>query len=114
MKRTISIDFDGTIVEHDFPRIGKLKEGAKEAITALKEHYTIVISSCRTSAVFNRKEGAENPYFEQMKSFLDQNEIPYDRIDLGNEGKVVAVAYIDDRAISFRDNWLEIAQSLGR
>ena len=28
----IAIDFDGTIVEHEFPKIGPLKKGAKETI----------------------------------------------------------------------------------
>jgi len=110
MKKTISVDFDGTIVEQAFPKIGKLKPGVKEALTLLSEKYTIVVSSCRTSALFKR--GENNPYLDEMRAFLDANEIPYDRIDLGNEGKVVAIAYIDDRAISFQDNWSEIAALL--
>jgi len=30
---TIAIDFDGTIVEHDYPKIGTLKDGAKKQLT---------------------------------------------------------------------------------
>lgn len=109
-KKTLSIDFDGTIVEHHFPEVGPLKPGVKEAIDLLKEKYTIVISSCRTSALFNR--GIANVHLENMKRCLDDNNIHYDRIDLGNEGKVVASAYIDDRAVKFDNNWEQIARAL--
>lgn len=110
MKQTLSVDFDGTIVDHAFPLIGGLKPGVKEAITKLKEKYTIVISSCRASQLFNR--GKPNKYVEEMRKFLDDNDIPYDRIDEGDEGKIVAVAYIDDRGIRYQDNWAQIAESL--
>jgi hypothetical protein len=106
--RTIAIDFDGTIVEHEFPAIGKIKEGAKEVINRLYEDYTIVISSCRTSRMFNGDGKAEeNPKFLEMKRFLDDNGIKYDRIDMGDEGKVVAIAYIDDRGLRFT-NWRDM------
>lgn len=110
-KKTLSIDFDGTIVDHAFPRIGALKEGVKEALDQLKEFYVIVISSCRTSRLFNRPF-SKNPYLDQMRDFLQANGIHYDRIDDGNEGKVVAFAYVDDRAIRFENNWPEITERL--
>ena len=166
---TLSIDFDGTIVEHAFPEIGELKPGAKEAITELYEHFDIVISSCRASQLFRktptslsahrvielvakhvdvewdgeapcpkidagrlhaeleeyfhdcrpkaipdmqRADGRD--YVREMKDFLDGYGIPYTRLDLGDEGKVVAVAYIDDRAIPFHDNWADIVNKLMR
>lgn len=111
MKKTLSIDFDGTIVEHEFPNIGPLIDGAKEALQRLSKKYEIVISSCRASRLFNHP-GQKNPHLEEMIEFLDANEIPYDRIDMGNEGKVVAEYYIDDRAITFRDNWGTISREL--
>lgn len=104
-RKTISVDFDGTIVDHEFPSIGKLKPGVKEALTKLIEDYDIVISSCRSSHMFG---GSGNMHFQKMCEFLAENEIPYTRVDAGNEGKVVASAYVDDRAIEFKDNWNEI------
>lgn len=119
---TICIDFDGTIVDHAFPEIGALKPGAREAITRLHQHYRIVISSCRSSALFKQKDppiqipgqGAPDgrDYNNEMHDFLIANGIPFDRIDMGDEGKIVAVAYIDDKGIRFDNNWNEIADQI--
>lgn len=119
---TICIDFDGTIVEHAFPEIGALKPGAKEAITRLHKHYRIVISSCRSSALFKQKnppiqipgQGAPDgrDYTMEMYDFLLTNGIPFDGIDFGDQGKIVAVAYIDDKGIRYNNNWPEIANEL--
>jgi 2-hydroxy-3-keto-5-methylthiopentenyl-1-phosphate phosphatase len=108
-KKTLVVDFDGTIVKNDFPRIGKLKPGVKEALKRLSTKYEIAISSCRNNAglPFYTKR-----YFNEMVNFLNKNKVPYDWIDDGTNGKPVGVYYIDDRAISFRDNWDEIADTL--
>lgn len=124
-KWTICVDFDGTIVEHRFPEIGPIYPGAKEALQKLSEKYTIVISSCRASALFRKlnPESAipdQHPpdgrdYVKEMEDFLVKNEIPFDRIDRGDEGKVVAVAYIDDRAVHFNPRerpWPVIAEAI--
>lgn len=100
MKKTISIDFDGTICDWAFPGCGPLKPGAKEAIDTLKQDYIIVISSCRTSAMF-KDQPDRAQIITAMVDFLSENDIYYDRIDNGEEGKIVAEAYIDDRAIRF-------------
>lgn len=97
---TVAIDFDGTIVDHAFPDIGELKAGAKEAIEKLYEEYEIVISSCRASKLYEESR-KERDFVQEMELFLIENGIPFDRIDRGDEGKVVAVAYIDDRAKEF-------------
>jgi len=89
-----------------------LKPGAVEAIKKLFEKYDIVISSCRASTMFNPKGPGTSPAYKEMVKFLYDNGIPFTRIDNGTEGKVVAIAYIDDRGISFNDNWDEIARKL--
>jgi alpha-D-ribose 1-methylphosphonate 5-triphosphate synthase subunit PhnI len=119
---TIMVDFDGTIVDFAFPEIGALKAGVKEALGKLKERYTIVISSCRSSALFKKPNPEEaipgqrpadgRDYTKEMENFLNAYEVPYDRIDRGDEGKVVAVAYIDDRGIRFENNWAEIVEKM--
>ncbi len=111
-KHTVAVDFDGTIVEHRFPNIGPLKPGAVEAIKKLYQKYEIVISSCRASTIFNPNGPGTSKAYLEMVEFLKENGIPYDRIDDGTEGKIVAIAYIDDRAIPFRDNWDEISRKL--
>lgn len=97
----IAVDFDGTIVDHRYPQIGKLKKGVKEALTELIKRNDIVIYSCRNNSTVD-------PTCQTMRNmvlFLAQNKIPYTKIDLGLHGKVVADLYIDDKAIRFEDNW---------
>jgi hypothetical protein len=44
----ISVDFDGTIVEHDFPRIGKPLPEAFEVLRELKEAgFKLILWTCR-------------------------------------------------------------------
>jgi len=36
LSNAIIVDFDGFLVEHSFPEIGKLKEGAREFLEGLR------------------------------------------------------------------------------
>ena len=100
----IAVDFDGTVVKHAYPKIGTLKEGAKEALVAFHEAgHKIIIWTCRA--------GQEE---RDVRAFLQANEIPFDTInnpimgaDLGTR-KVYADLYIDDKGIQFDENWDEI------
>jgi len=47
-KIIVAIDFDGTIVEQKFPKIGKMRKNAKKYINKLYEDgYYIIIWTCR-------------------------------------------------------------------
>ena len=100
----IAIDFDGTVVEHEFPRIGALKPGAREALKAFrKAGHKIIIWTCR--------HGQQE---KDVRAWLDENDIPFDTInnpimgaDLGTR-KVYADLYIDDKGLRFEDNWDEV------
>jgi hypothetical protein len=100
----IAIDFDGTIVEHEFPNIGPLKEGSKEALKAFKKAgHKIAIWTCR--------QGDDE---RQVRQFLRDNNIPYDSVntpvagyDLGTR-KIFADLYIDDKGLRYEDNWAEL------
>ena len=106
----ICIDFDGTIVDHEFPKIGKLKPGVKRVMRRLAEadHY-IVVSSCRNNMVLNR---GDRMHLRLMENFLDENDVRYGEIDYGDRGKVVADLYIDDKGLRFEDNWEEIEKRI--
>ena len=115
-KKTIAVDFDGTIVTMDFPKIGTLKPYAKETIEVLKnEGHKIIIWTCR----YGNKE-------DEVRTFLKENRIPYDTINDHTPGdisnlkhlvpetrKVFADIYIDDRSIFWIDDWRMIATKLG-
>lgn len=112
----IAIDFDGTIVDNEYPEIGEVKDGAREFINMLKEEgYRVVIWTCRDNE-------------EEIKEFLDENNVQYDAFnsndaiseeemnELGFEDtrKIGADIVIDDRAIEFKGNWHEITARVKR
>ena len=90
----IAIDFDGTIVEDNFPDSPKLKKGAKEIINYFKDMgCDICIWTCR-----------DLWFATEVKSFLEVNEIKYDSINAGAEvyihsRKIFADVYIDDKSM---------------
>jgi hypothetical protein len=104
----IAVDFDGTIVEHEFPDIGPLKQGAVDALKAFKKAgHQIVIWTCR--------KGEEE---RQLRSFLKEKKIPFDTVntpvpgfDLGTR-KIYADIYIDDKGLRFQENWNELRKMI--
>lgn len=88
-KPVILVDFDKTISPvHGF-HSPPLKETV-EAISKLKQKYTITIFSCRAN------ESICSPVdFVKMVEYLDQHGVPYDSI---MHGKPLFHAIIDDRS----------------
>lgn len=106
--KSIAVDFDNTIAHLEkFPAIGEPIPGVQEALQKLKDMgYEIVIYTCRANS--DQRETSA----EQVKEYLDQYKIPYDRISKGSEGKPMALYYIDDRAIKFDNNWDAVVQQI--
>jgi len=110
----IAIDFDGTIVNHEFPMIGKLKPNAKMVLKLLdKGGHFIIIWTCRTSQNIS---GGGEPTIFHVRDFLTENDIPFGTINnncpempFQPSPKVYADVYIDDRNIGFiPEDWIEI------
>ena len=71
MSCRLCLDFDGTIVYSNYPKIGKLKPNVLEVINKLyNEGYKIIINTCRAG---NYQEDAAN--------YLLKNGIPYHKIN---------------------------------
>ena len=112
-KAVIAIDFDGTIVEHKFPDIGKLLPNAKKAISALYHFgFYIIIYTCRG--------GVE---VVEMIKFLDFKKVPYHKINenapfemikFKPSPKIYADVYIDDHNIFHNPSWKEIYEEVVR
>ena len=112
-KLIFAIDFDGTIVENEWPFIGGLKPYAKEVINALYEsgHY-ILIWTCRS------EDNHTDSTLKDVVEYLNGNSIYYDDINKNIPADVIGFAphpkiyadiYIDDRQLGgIPDNWLEI------
>lgn len=102
MKRKLyyAIDFDGTIVEHEFPAIGKGKPLIVEMMRRIhKKGDVIIIWTCRAGK-----------YLEEAIKFLKDNDIPFDYVNENPEvtfeyqsPKIFANWYIDDRAMNVDD-----------
>lgn len=103
---TIAVDLDGTLATYDGwkgeEHFGKLRDGAKDALEALKDKgHKIIVFTTRGDK-------------ELIKKWLDENELSYDHINenpdqpAGSSGKVIADVYIDDRAVNAKGNWKDI------
>ena len=109
----IAVDFDGTIVENDFPRIGKFKPEAEKTLLKLYDegHY-IIIWTCRSGRALNACE-----------QFLKKNNFKYHVINEQNPEnlashkgidtrKVYADIYVDDKHIGFKVDWKKIYKEI--
>jgi hydroxymethylpyrimidine pyrophosphatase-like HAD family hydrolase len=93
-KFCLAIDFDGTIIEDNFPDTPKLKKGAKEIINYFKDlGCNICIWTCR-----------DLWFVKEVESFLEESGIKYDSINTGSEDyihsrKIFADVYVDDKSM---------------
>lgn len=92
----IAIDFDGTIVEHEYPLIGRLVPGAIEGIKAIQAAgHTVMLWTMRSggkldeAVAFCREHGVEFDYVNVNPSQCEWTQSP----------KLFAVVYIDDAAL---------------
>lgn len=107
----IGVDFDGTLFRPD--ENGELMpvHGAVQALVALKaENYKIVIHTCRTGLA--DAAGSLDDEVTLISGLLDEHGMPFDEIHLGE--KLVADAYVDDRAVAFDGNWSNALSELKR
>lgn len=113
MDKIAVIDFDGTLCKFAFPDVGPIKPDVREALETLKEAgYTIKIHSCRTATYWGNEEERQ-VHMKLIHDFLSQHKIPYDEVITSvTMDKPIADVYIDDRAVKYDNNWLEIARML--
>jgi len=102
-----AIDFDGTIVEHEFPDIGPEKFGAIETMKALqKVRHKIIIWTCRTGEMLDVME----QWFKK-KNFvpdsINKSLVPYSSYGFSFP-KVYADIYLDDRSFPPFTDWKSV------
>ncbi len=104
----IAVDFDGTIVNDNYPAIGSEREGAVKTLNKLRsEGYQLVLWTCRTGK-----------YLAQAVSWCAERGIRFSAINSNIRSEVVkyssdprkvgAVLYIDDRGLFPLPQWSEI------
>ena len=107
----IAVDFDGTIVEHEYPEIGKEKLFAFQTLKELeKRGASIILWTFRAgkeldeAVEFCRKNGLE--FYAVNKNY------PEEVFDETVSRKINADIYIDDRNIGGFPGWSEVWQIL--
>ncbi len=103
----IAVDFDGTIVEHRYPAIGKEKLFAFETLKALqKQGHQLILWSFRSgkeldkAVEYCRKNGVE--FYAVNKSY------PEEEFNADISRKINADLFIDDRNLGGFIGWGEV------
>ncbi len=107
----IAVDFDGTIVEHQYPAIGKTKLFAFETLKALqKKNHSLILWTFRSgkfldeAVEFCKKNGVE--FYAVNKNY------PEEVFDPSVSRKVNAEVFIDDRNLGGFPGWSKIWELL--
>lgn len=107
----IAVDFDGTIVDHEYPKIGKPKLFAFKTLKALQDRGDQLIlwtyragKELEEAVEFCRKNGIE--FYAVNKNY------PEEVYDETISRKIIADIYIDDRNVGGFPGWSNIWQML--
>ena len=105
----IAVDFDGTIVEHRYPEIGKELPFATETLrTLIKEHHRLILWSVREGKLL---QDAIDWCHERGVDFWAVNrDYPEEEENKNNHfsRKIKADYFIDDRNIGGLPDWGQI------
>lgn len=111
MNIKIAVDFDGTIVEHEYPKIGKEKLFAFQTMKELEKlGARLILWTFRTgkeldeAVEFCRQGGIE--FYAVNKNY------PEEVYNEGVSRKIDADIYIDDKNLGGFNGWSEVWQTL--
>jgi hydroxymethylpyrimidine pyrophosphatase-like HAD family hydrolase len=110
----IAVDFDGTIVEHKYPKIGKLMPFAIETLIELqKQGYELVLWTYRAGKYLD--EAVEFCRERGLEFYAVNKNSPDEILDECNiSRKIYADIYIDDRNIGGFPGWSYIWKLLNK
>ena len=105
----IAVDFDGTIVEHKYPQIGKEKLFAFETIKQLiKQKHQLILWTYRAGKELD--EAVEFCMENGVEFFAVNKNYPEEHYDGSISRKIDADVYIDDRNVGGFPGWSTIWQ----
>ncbi|NND62396.1 MAG: hydrolase [Flavobacteriaceae bacterium] len=108
---TIAVDFDGTIVEDEYPRIGKPQLFAFETMKKLQEKgHRLILWTYRNGNEL--KEAVEFCKENGIHFYAVNKSFPEEQYDSKYSRKINADIFIDDRNIGGLVGWGEIYQKL--
>lgn len=101
MKQTVAIDFDGVLNNYrgwcGEEELGSPRDGAALFMKVLSAKYDIVVFTCRD--------------VQRVREWLKKYNLLH-MVQQVTTKKPLAVAYIDDRAINFDGDYLEVLEKL--
>jgi len=107
----IAIDFDGTIVEHEYPKIGKEKLFAFRTLKELeKQGANLILWTFRTGKEL--EEAVEYCRDKGIEFYAINKNYPEEVIDETVSRKIDADIYIDDKNLGGFPGWSEVWQIL--
>lgn len=107
----IAVDFDGTIVEHDYPSIGKVKPFAFQTLKMLQEEgHLLVLWTYRSGKLLD--EAVEFCRSNGIVFYAVNADYPGQIYDPAVSRKINCDYYIDDRNIGGLPSWGEIYNKL--
>ena len=107
----IAVDFDGTIVEHEYPKIGKEMLFAFETLKELqKQKHQLILWTYRTGKEL--EEAVEYCRNKGIEFYAVNKNYPEEVLDDDTPRKIQADIYIDDRNVGGFPGWSAIWQMI--
>lgn len=108
----IAVDFDGTIVTHDYPRIGKPIPFAIQTLKKLQEedHHQLILWTVREGALLD--EAVEYCRSKGLEFYAVNSNYPEEDPANRPTRKLTADLFIDDRNIGGLPEWGVIYQMI--
>ena len=109
--KVIAVDFDGTIVEHDYPRIGKEMLFAFATLRELnKKGHKLILWTIRTGSLLD--DAVEYCKQNGVEFYAVNKNYPEEEISANVSRKLNADIFIDDRNVGGFIGWSQIWQTL--
>jgi hydroxymethylpyrimidine pyrophosphatase-like HAD family hydrolase len=109
--KVIAIDFDGTVVEHKYPEIGKEMLFAFATLNALQQKgHKLILWTIRTGNLL--EEAVDYCKKNGIEFYAVNKNYPEEILDEKTSRKLNADVFIDDRNVGGFMGWSEVWQSL--
>lgn len=109
--KVIAVDFDGTIVEHKFPEIGKEMLFAFATMKALQaKGHKLILWTIRTGELLN--DAVNYCKTNGVEFYAVNKNYPEEILDEKTSRKLNADIFIDDRSIGGFIGWSDVWQTL--
>ena len=108
-KLLIAVDFDGTIVEHKYPDIGKILPGAFETMKDLqKKEHKLILWTVRDGIELD--EAVEFCAKHGIVFYAVNNSYPDEKYEKYMSRKILVDVFIDDRNVGGFLGWEKIRE----